>query len=115
MKVIINNSFIKINKVANWWENVIDVVQSWESFEKKFTEKFWDKTRQTKILKDLHSGKFNKEGSLTLSEYLLAKVNVVRYLNPLLSDQYIFDCIKEHFEVGINEALLIRGNLILKG
>jgi len=59
-----------------------------------FIQHFWNEDQQARFREEMYTGKYNANGTETMSEYALNVMKQAKYLDPPMSDKEIIKCVK---------------------
>jgi len=90
--------------VSTWFE--VREPETIDEAKELLIQHFWNEEQQAKFREEMYTGKYNANGTETMSEYALNIMKQAKCLNPPMSDREIIRCVKRHF--GNNVAREIR-------
>lgn len=93
---------------GEWWRLVQDEIQDWTDFERRFTLKFWNDTRQSAIKKEMEYGCYNPNERMSRSEYAMKFFGLAKELTIQPSESAVISQIANHFNEEIRSAIFSR-------
>lgn len=100
---------------ASMWYNIVeDKINSYEEFIKLFRARFWNDEVQRKILTRLEFNKYSTTDG-TKEDYVMQLLDVVKYLEPPMSEGIIINKIARHFDRNIQMSVVMQNINTLEG
>lgn len=87
-----------------WLDLIIDEIHTFEQFEQRFLDQFWNTEIQAEFCNRVRFGKYIPNGNLTKAQYVQQIANVNKYLQTPFTEYVLIHMLAKHFNIGIIKA-----------
>jgi hypothetical protein len=96
------------DSASRWWQMIKSEITSYEEFEKKYLDKYWNNDIQRGIKRRVETERYRTGGYLTRSEYFVERVMTLKQMTPTLEEEDIVNLLSIHFDQRIQDAIRVQ-------